>query len=422
MALTEGQRLADLNSQQIAELQNLLMRAGYNPGPVDGLLGPQTRAAFGRFLSANKLPFESSDPVIPRLVSDLWSNAVPELWGGIVHGAEMNGTPATTPYAPAPAAQTQAPAPTAPPTGATTVTNSVAAPSTPLPPLGDDAQVQYVKEQYPELSYLLWHPEIGPILRDSAANSWPRERLQVAILETEWWRTTAESARVWDARLAVDPSSATAEWDQRTVSVLNMAQQYGAPVDEAGAKWLAGRVIRENWSDDQLKRFLGSLVRNAGGANPGLITGKQAELKALSRRYLVNMRDADALEYATRIAEGSTSQEAIETMLRNEAKSRFHWLAPQIDSGLSPMDLFGSTRNAIADTLEMDPEQIDLNDPKWSIITAPIQENGKPTRSMNFHEAQTWARNQTEWRYTQNANDSASRTALDLLKALGARA
>ena len=36
MALSEGVALDQLNSQQISELQNLLLRAGYNPGPVDG--------------------------------------------------------------------------------------------------------------------------------------------------------------------------------------------------------------------------------------------------------------------------------------------------------------------------------------------------------------------------------------------------
>ena len=118
------------------------------------------------------------------------------------------------------------------------------------------------------------------------------------------------------------------------------------------------------------------------------------------------------------MAEGSLSREGVESLLRNEAKSRFTWLAPQIDSGMTPQDLFGATRNAVAQELEIDPNQIDLNDSNWSIITSPIVD-GQTTRSMNFYEAQRWARQRPEWRLTDRANRQASEIGLNLLKTMG---
>jgi osmotically inducible lipoprotein OsmB len=40
---------ADSYSKSVAEVQRDLKRLGYSPGPVDGVLGPKTRAAIARF-------------------------------------------------------------------------------------------------------------------------------------------------------------------------------------------------------------------------------------------------------------------------------------------------------------------------------------------------------------------------------------
>lgn len=420
MALTAGVPLDQLDSQQISELQNLLLRAGYNPGAVDGVLGPATKAAYNRFLSKNNYAPAAGVTVVD-LVSKLWSNEVPEYWSGVVYGNEVTQQATSSgrgaPAAPAPPAQTQ-------PAGVPTTTSAAPATttavvSTPTVPQMNDAQTEaYVREHYPYLAYLLDDPEVRAILMAAAAKGDAAEATQSKLMATNWWKTTSETTRLWDAKFHLDNATAMKEWDQRTVSVTNLAQQLGVTMDAEGAKWVAGRILREGWSDEQLNRFFGQLMRNNGGAAPGKVTETSAQLKSLARSYMASMADKDAMEYAIRIHEGSTNREAIETMLRQEAKNRFSWLAPQIDSGLSPMDLFASTRQAVARELEIDPETIDLNDTRWSQLTSPVME-GNNTRSMNFAEAQRWARQRPEWRYTNNANSLASDVSLNLLKAMG---
>lgn len=413
--LTAGVKLTDLTEQQVLELQNLLQRAGYNPGALDGKFGPQTKAAYSRFLTKNG--HDARADVIVKLASDLFANHTPELWGGITMGGETAppAAPATTTSA-VTAAPTAAPASVPTSTPSTAVTPYVA-PATPNLSTGE--MEEQVRKQFPMLAYLLDNPEVKDVLMRGVEGSWTQDQLQAEMMKTWWWKTTSEVTRLWDAKFNVDPAKAQYEWDQRTVSVLNLAQQMGAPVDEAGAKWLAGRILREGWSDEQLKRFLGQVIRNAGGAEPGQVTEQVAQIKQLGRSYLSNLTEKSAQEFAVRIAEGSMSREGIETMLRNEAKNRFTWLAPQIDSGLTPMDLFGSTRSAVAQMLEMDPEQIDLNNPMWSQLTSPIQGEGGQMRSMNFYEAQRWARQRPEWRLTDNANRASSEIGLNLLKGMG---
>lgn len=416
-SLTEGIPLEQLDTRQISELQQLLIRLGYDAGQVDGIMGPKTRAAYNRFLSRNGYR-PAGGVTIVTLVNQLASGSDPELWGRVAHGGEVdiNGQPVQN-EAPAPPAQQPAggtPAPTA--AAPATTTTVQATPATPVP---TDAEAEkFIREQYPHLAYLLDNPEIRPILLDASLKGDTEQTTQARIRATTWWQTTAEATRVWDSLWQMDNAEAINRWNQRTASLTNLVQQMGVPMDAEGIKWVAGRILREGWSDEQLNRYLGQLLRNAGGAAPGRVTETQAELKALARSYLVNMNDKDASEYAIRIAEGSTTQDAISTMLRQEAKNRFTWLAPQIDSGITPIQLFSSTRNAVAQELEIDPETIDLNDARWSALTSPVVD-GNQQRSINFAEAQTWARQRPEWRFTRNANDSASNLTLGLLKAMG---
>jgi peptidoglycan hydrolase-like protein with peptidoglycan-binding domain len=41
---------------QVGDIQRALVKAGFNPGPVDGVNGPKTAAALGAFQKANGLP------------------------------------------------------------------------------------------------------------------------------------------------------------------------------------------------------------------------------------------------------------------------------------------------------------------------------------------------------------------------------
>ena len=64
------------SSDFIKSLQHELKRAGYDPGAMDGKMGPTTRAALRRFQEANNLLL-TGDPDIPTLTK-LLSQSPPQ--------------------------------------------------------------------------------------------------------------------------------------------------------------------------------------------------------------------------------------------------------------------------------------------------------------------------------------------------------
>jgi len=60
----------ELSRKQIQEAQKLLKNAGFNPGPIDGILGPRTRAAIRQYQAKHGLPETGSLDEATRAVLD----------------------------------------------------------------------------------------------------------------------------------------------------------------------------------------------------------------------------------------------------------------------------------------------------------------------------------------------------------------
>lgn len=413
MSIRTGVTLKELNEQEVIALQQLLIKLGYNPGPVDGSVGPLTEGAYARFIKANG----NGDPTRIDAGVSLLVQGEPEAWSRIVMGAEMTAPSQPRPYTATPGVsgvpRATTPAPVAP--------TPAAAPTPGYTPPPQGAIDDEVRKLYPNLAYYLDNPEIGQILRDAAQNGWDAARLQGALFATNWWQTTSANARQWDLLNSQDPAEALRRLDAKMVEIMNIAMRYGVSIDEQGGRWIAGKILREGWTDDQLLRFLGQTARGVGIV-PGKISNEAAKIQDLAKKYMVKLNEKDATEWATRVFEGTASLDTVESFFRLESKNRFHWLGDQIDSGITPDQMFGTLRNVVSQTLEIDPTMIDFNDARWSVLTNPVLESsgtGK-FRTMNYNEAMQWARSQPEWTRTKAAQDESSQLGLSLLRALGA--
>lgn len=411
MTFRTGVVLTDLTPDEVTSLQQLLKRLGYDPGPVDGILGNLTRTAYNNYLTANGSPVSDTvDSVLGML-----DQGDPDAWSRIKQGPGpvSGGTGAPAQAAPVSAPSQSYQPPAAPPSLAS---------SQPYTPPSQGTTDDEIRRLYPNLAYLLDTPEIGVILRQAATEGWDAARLQGALFSTNWWQTTSANVRTWDNKQAQDPATANAELDRKQVELASMLARYGVGgVNDVDMRWLSGRVLREGWTDDQVLRFIGGLVRD--GSHPvtaGKITEEESKIRQQARSYMVGVDDASVREWAARIVEGTASADAVSSFLRQQAVGRFSWLKTEIEGGLTPEQLFSPVRQAVAQMLEVNPDMVDLNSSKFGALTAPVQGADGKFRSLNFNEAQQWARSQAEWRYTRNANDEASQMELNLLKTFGA--
>lgn len=298
-----------------------------------------------------------------------------------------------------------------------TVTNSTG-------PQAGESVDQYARRTYGYLGWFLDHPEIGPIIRQAAAEGWDLGRLQGALASTTWWRTTSESARTWEARLASDPADAEAQVRARVAEIEDIVGTLGITIDPNKVYSMAVDTLRFG-VDPQSAQFRNTLASNlpqyGATADPGHGTFDQAyeEIKRLARaEYMVGIADSDAWTMAQQVVAGSLTMDGVKSMFMQQSRGRFSQITDILDQGITPGQFFAPYRNAIAEELEMSADQVNLLDPRWSSVINTTGADGKQ-RPMTFTEVQRFARQQPEWENTGRGRDQGAAMARTLITSMG---
>ena len=145
-APVEGTETVEATASLIREMQFMLLRLGLDPGPIDGIVGPQTAIALRRFQERYGLPLQdltNGGRVSVSLLARLRDEALRAAFGSEKKPDAGAGTPA--PATPSAAVVPPAPPPPAPPDGFAACTFSP-----------DDFRIgrtQYTPEKYLEAGF-----------------------------------------------------------------------------------------------------------------------------------------------------------------------------------------------------------------------------------------------------------------------------
>lgn len=100
-----------------------------------------------------------------------------------------------------------------------------------------------------------------------------------------------------------------------------------------------------------------------------------AQLRDTADEYLVKLTDGVAQQYAMQLISKEIQPAQVAAWVKEQAKSRYPTLAAAIDSGVTVKQYANTYVTDAAATLEMNPEAIDLADPKWG---RPLEGNADP--------------------------------------------
>jgi len=278
-----------------------------------------------------------------------------------------------------------------------------------------------IKRQYGYLASFLSDPEIGPLLRRAAAEGWTQERLQADLYRTQWWQTKSAAQREWQLLVQSDPATVTAKIEAAAVEIQNFASQLGLG-DKFTAdvsKWMAGVWLSLGLSQAQIQEAIAAQAEYQPGAPPiGSLGLSMTQVKARAADFGLQMSDEAAFQWAKQVASGDSSIDAVDVYLREQAKSRYSWLAEDLDRGATIKQLFDPMIQQTSQLLEIAPASIDLTDPRYSQLIDHVDDQGV-RRSMTTAEAATYIRSTPEWQSTDNATKAASQAAEALLRTFG---
>jgi hypothetical protein len=261
--------------------------------------------------------------------------------------------------------------------------------------------------------------ELGPILREATDQEWTEDRLRRRIEQTQWWKKRTTSQRSWDQRVQTDPGTTTQEISRRKEMLKDVASQFGGVLTDDQLAEMATESLRSDWDENEISRGVASeLMKGTDRGELRLgITGRG--VRALAAQFAVPLSDQAANEWAGKIASGQITQTDYENWAREQARSLYPSLAAQIDRGLNVATAVSPYAQLAAQTVGVNPADIDFADPKWNV--ALNFDDGKGRRMMTLFEWGEHLRKDERYGYdrTPGARDKAYRMVSDLGRMFG---
>jgi hypothetical protein len=149
------------------------------------------------------------------------------------------------------------------------------------------------------------------------------------------------------------------------------------------------------------------------------------DLKAQADAYLVPMDDQSRRNWALKIITQEVQPAEFTEWAKGQAKSMFAHnpeLVKALDRGVTVTDYAAPYRAVAAQTLELAPEAIDLNEAKWRRALDGVADEKGQRMSLSLSDWQTTLRTDPTYRYdyTRQAREQSAQFQGQLLKQFGA--
>lgn len=281
-----------------------------------------------------------------------------------------------------------------------------------------------VKDRFPQLAPFLERPDIGNLIYQAASAGWSSGELQAAVEKTDYWKNTTESQRNWDALSATDPASAQRQFFLQAQNVQNMRTRLGVNIDEGTYQRIAVEATRNGWDNSVIKTALLGAHAQGGWQNlaGGDIARTITQVRNTASNFGVSLSDPTTFKFAQQLLDESMDAGGVEEYIRSQAMSRYarnDALVAALKSGMTTKAYADPYLQVAAKELSVNPESINLEDPKWSKFLEDSPDPAKQGMTLDQWR-QTIRRDSVYgWDQTTNARDEAAAMAAQFTKKFG---
>ena len=366
-------------------------------------------------------------------------------------------TPKPSATTPKPGATTPKPGLTTPKPGVTTtaapeVTTSAAPGATTLPPQALETLLKKTEFWYDLPDYIFnTVPGLGDILIKAVSEGWDNEKFLATAKGTTWWQKNSSNlrTRIVD-RAKYDELRAAGEDVSKTDYGLYLNKQIGSV--KAKAREIAGitltdeqaqsvaQKIYDGFLDDDplainalIVPFIGKVTSIAGtGTGAQGITGYSGQalqnyqtLQSIAKANGFGIKDI-LPGISTSMTGGDIETAVLQKLALGEidinrvaqdarilaAQGQPQYVRNLLNQGYDLENIYAPYKNQMAAVLEVNPDQINLNDPT---LRSAITDKG----DMNLIDFKRELRQDSRWQYTQSARDEVSSGAMKVLQDFG---
>jgi succinyl-CoA synthetase beta subunit len=132
----------------------------------------------------------------------------------------------------------------------------------------------------------------------------------------------------------------------------------------------------------------------------------------------VDLNDDAYKQQAALITRGLSTESDFQNFIRQQAQSQYPAFSSQIDAGQTMKQIANPYVQTMAQSLEMNPNNISLKDPTITSALNGLDANGKPV-GKTITSFQQQLRGDPRWSSTQQAQDQAMSISKQVLNQMG---
>ena len=292
--------------------------------------------------------------------------------------------------------------------------------------------------------------ELGDLLVEAVNNNWEPEKFASALKLTKWVQKNSENLRKRiiarakhnELRAAGEDVSKT-EYAQDTASlrrtIQDRARRMGSVLTDEQLEQVVGKVYDgfldndSNAIDRFIAPYIGKITSIVGtglgtGGGQATYTGEALtnyqELQRIAKANGLKLEDIlpklsvpkdSTLENVVlqKLALGELDPNAIaQTARQFAAQGQPDYVRKLLNQGYDLEQVYAPYRSIMASTLEIDPNQVDLNDPT---LRGAITNEG----DMNIYDFKKLLRKDSRWDMTENARQEVSSAVYGILRDFG---
>lgn len=240
---------------------------------------------------------------------------------------------------------------------------------------------------------------------------------------------TIDGLRIFGIRWGVDVSSffggggggtgaTRAERIQSLAArILNDSRTLGLNLGNEKIMYLATVAEKLNFSEDQVRdQILSNVDWNT--LEGGDLKAQVDTIRAMAKNYLIPIDENAVRDYSLRVSSGELSQEGLTNIFRTQSLAANPWAKVALDQNITPADLLKGHQQYVAQSLEIDPSQVDLTDNNY-INMMTVKDQAGNTRVATLGELRSNVRKDARWAQTQQAQSLGANMANMVAKIFG---
>lgn len=240
---------------------------------------------------------------------------------------------------------------------------------------------------------------------------WTTTEFQQAIEASKWYRTNSSTTREMVSLKYSDP----AEYHRQAVladqQVTQMAASMGVSLTTSQINSIAQGIMYQGWTQATIQHAIGYDYTGGAGAK-GQAAQFQQQLSTIYADYGIPASQQTLDKQVQQLLQGAQTIDTYKQYAINSAKSLYPSLTQQLDQGLTIKDIADPYIQTMANTLEIDPNTINITDPliKRALQgTVTTNSNGSTSAtSVPLYQFESTLRSDPRWAKTQNARDTVS--------------